>query len=117
MKDTLDSLIEGRDDGRNGWINKRRMSKDRAYAVGVAMGECEYRQFLAGPPNPPPGYTPPPLPKDIQDQFLAMLAKAKSRMLISEESPREKRLSEISEADLLGSPIADLSFARVAAIG
>ena len=71
--DKLDSLIDGRRDGRNGWINARRARKDRAYAVGVALGEYEYQQFLAGPSNPALGYVPPEPPAEIYEPFLAIL--------------------------------------------
>ena len=107
--DKLDSLIDGRRDGRNGWINARRARKDRAYAVGVALGEYEYQQFLAGPSNPALGYVPPEPPAEIYEPFLAILM-ARSKEPDALLSRRD--FQPLTEEALASSPVAGGPFGR-----
>jgi hypothetical protein len=107
MKDKLDSLIDGRRDGRNGWDNKKRKQSDRAYEVGWALGAHEYRQFLIGPNNPIPGYVPPELPKEILVPFLELLTADSDK---SGERPR--RFESLTDLAVLSSPVANWPFDR-----
>jgi len=114
MKKKLDLLVEGCRDGLNGWVDEKRKQTDSAYRAGVAIGVFRYQQFLAGPKNPPRGYTYPEPPMELYKPLLEALAenpedRADVRKL-KRSGSKLMQLEKLNESELQKAPSAAWPF-------
>lgn len=66
----MDALVEGAEDGLNGWVDEPRCKIDPAYYGGVKMGMFKYAKFIESTVDHLPGHVFPDVPMVLWMPFL-----------------------------------------------